>query len=119
MDKPTTDGLSPLDQIRLAEGEVTRKVIVTREASEKNTAEARAQAGRLKKEAKEKGEREGQIRYKEIIAGAEEEAKAILAQAGRNTEALRRNGGSRMERAVERALQIVLGTSGTGDDHES
>ncbi len=111
--------LSPLDQIRMAEGEVTRKVIVAREAAEKVTAEARAQAALLKKEAKEKGEREGQIRYKEVITGAEEEAKAILAQTGQRTEELKRNGKARMDRAVERALQIVLGTSGTGADHES
>ena len=111
--------LSPLDQIRMAEGEVTRKVIVARESSEKGIAEARAQAAQIKKEAKEKGEREGQIRYKEVIVGAEEQAKAILAQTRQRTEILRRNGQSRMDRAVERALQIVLGTSGTGEDHES
>lgn len=111
--------LSPLDQIRMAEAEVTRTLIAAREASEQNTANARAQAALLKKEAKVKGEREGQIRYKEIIAGAEEEASVILAQAGQKTVSLRRSGQARMDRAVDRALQIVLGTIGTGTDHES
>jgi vacuolar-type H+-ATPase subunit H len=110
MEKPTpANGLSPLDQIRLVEGEMTRRLIVAREAAEQQAVKARAEAATLKGEAKEKGEVEGQIRYKEVTKRAEEEAKVLRAQAEGRAESLRRDGAVRMDRAVDRALQIILG----------
>jgi vacuolar-type H+-ATPase subunit H len=115
----TTDGLSPLDQIRLVEAEITRRIIAAREASERSTSEARAQGGLIKKQAREAGERDGQIRYKEIIAQAEEQAKVILAQAHQEADHLSRKGQARMERAVQEALAIVLGVEAGGHHDES
>lgn len=115
MDKPTSaDGLSPLDQVRLVEAEITRKVIAARESSEQSAVNARTQAALLKKQAEEKGEREGQIRYKEAIDKAEEQAKVLVAQAQHEAEELRRKGQVRMERAIQEALNIVLGLKGGG-----
>ena len=120
MEKPTpAHGLSPLDQIRLVEGEMARRLIVARESSEQEAAKARLEAATLKREAREKGEQEGQIRYKEGTTRAEEEAKAILAEAQARAESLRRDGAWRMERAVDQALRIVLGEEMNGADHES
>ena len=120
MSEPTSlDGLSPLDQIRLVEAETTRKVAAAREASEHSAANARAQSAALKKQAGEKGEREGQIRYKETVAKAEEQAQMIVAQAQNEADVLRRKGQARMEQAVSEALNIILGLKGGGETNES
>jgi len=120
MDKPTSaDGLSPLDQIRLVEAEITRKVAAAREASEHSAANARIQAALLKKQAEENGKREGQIRFKETIAKAEEQAEVIIAQAQHEADDLRENGQARMEQAVKEALNILLGMKGGGKIDES
>jgi vacuolar-type H+-ATPase subunit H len=119
MSQPTyADELSPLDQIRLVEAEITRKVAAAREASEHNAANARAQSVTLKKQAEEKGEREGQIRYKETIAKSEEQAQLIVAQAQNEADDLHRKGQARMEQAVSEALNIILGLKGGGESHE-
>lgn len=113
MSEPTyTDEFSPLDQIRLVEAEITRKVATARESSERGAVNARVQGALLKKQAEEQGEREGQIRYKETIAKAEEQAKVIIAQAQHEADNLRQTGQSRMARAVDEALNIVLGMQG-------
>jgi vacuolar-type H+-ATPase subunit H len=120
MFEPTSaDGLSPLDQIRLVEAEITRKIIAAHESSEHNAANARIQAALLKKQAEENGKREGQIRFKETIAKAEEQAEVIIAQAQHEADDLRENAQARMEQAVNEALNIVLGMKGGGKIDES
>ena len=120
MVEPTSaDGLSPLDQVRLVEAEITRKVFAARESSERSAANARIQAALLKKQAEENGKREGQIRYKEMIAKAEEQAEVIIAQAQHEAEGLRENGHTLMEQAVNEALNIILGMQGGGKIDES
>lgn len=120
MEKPTSaNDLSPLDQIRLAEAEITRKVAAAREASEHGAANVRVQAAGIKKQAEETGEREGQIRYKEIIAKAEEQASLITAQAHTDAESLCRSGETHMQQAVAEALRIILGVKNSGGAHES
>ena len=120
MSEPTSlDGLSPLDQIRLVEAEITRKIAAAREASEHSAANARAQSAALKKQAGEKGERAGQIHYKETVAKAEEQAQMIVAQAQNEADDLRRKGQARMERAVNESLNIILGLKGGGETNES
>jgi vacuolar-type H+-ATPase subunit H len=115
MSEPTyVDGLSPLDQVRLVEAEITRKVVAARDTSEHKAADARAQAKLIKKEAAEKGARAGQIRYKETVAKAEEQAQVIIAQANREADDLRQTGQHRMEQAVSEALKIILGVKGDG-----
>lgn len=115
MSEPSS-GLSPLDQIRLAEAEISRKVIAARESSDHNAANARKQAALLKKQAEENGKRAGQKRYKEMIAKAGEEANAILAQAQHEADDLSQKGQFRMEQAVDEALKIVLGMQRGGRD---
>lgn len=111
--------LSPLDQIRLVEAEITRKVAAAREASEHSAANARGQAALIKKQAEEQGERQGQILYKEIIAKTEEQSKEIIAQAQHEADRLRRTGQTRMEQAVHEALRIVLDLKENGEADES
>jgi vacuolar-type H+-ATPase subunit H len=101
-------GLSPLDQIRLAEAEVTRKIVTARDASEHAIAEARAHAALLKKQAHDSGTRAGQIRYKEIVSRAEEEARTIVEHAHNQADELRRNGQARMEAGIQEVTNIVL-----------
>lgn len=106
--------LSPLDQIRLAEAEITRKVVAAREDSERRLADARVQATRIKRQARESGTHAGKIQYKEIVARAEEEARAITAHGQNQAENLHQKGRSRMELAVEYAVSIVLGLDKDG-----
>ncbi len=110
--------LSPLDQIRLAESEVTRKMVAAHEASESRVAEIRTQATLLKKQARESGEHKGQLRYKEVIAESEEEAHATLVQAHGRADELHKKGNIRMERAIQEAVRIILGTKGGGKINE-
>ena len=110
--------LSPLDQIRLVEAEITRKIVAAREASDRSVADARLQASLVKKQAHESGEHKGQIRYKEIIAEAEDEARTIVAHAHSHAEGLRRKGCARMELAVQEVINTVLGGKGGGKPNE-
>lgn len=112
-------GLSPLDQIRLAEAEITRKIVAARDTSEHVIAEARTQAALLKKQAHDTGTRQGQIHYKEIVSRAEEEARAIVEHAHNQADALRWNGQARMDVAIEEVISIILCLRGGGKPNES
>jgi vacuolar-type H+-ATPase subunit H len=106
--------LSPLDQIRLVEAEITRKIVAAREASDRSVADARVQAAFIKKQAHEAGEHKGQIRYKEIVSEAEEEAQAIVVHAHNHAADLQRKGYTRMALAVQEAISTVLGSNEGG-----
>jgi len=112
-------GLSPLDQIRLAEAEITRKIVTTRESSERAIAEARTRAALLKKQAHESGSRAGRIRYKEMVSEAEEEARTIVEHAHNQADDLRQHGQTRMDAAIQEAMSIVLALKGGGRSDES
>jgi vacuolar-type H+-ATPase subunit H len=118
-DPESAIGLSPLDQIRLVEAEIMRKIVAAREASERVVIQARAQATLLKKQAHETGTREGQIRYKEIVSKAEDEARRIVERAHNQAANLMRKGQGRMESAIEEAIIIILGLEGGGKSNES
>lgn len=111
--------LSPLDQIRLAEAEITRKIATARETSAQARAAARAQATLLKKQAQESGTREGQNRYKELVSKAEENARAIVEHAHNQAAELREQGRARMGLAIQDATGIVLGLRAGGRSDES
>lgn len=105
---PATE-LSPLDQIRLAEAEITRKIMAAREDAERRLIEARSQAARIKKQAREDGGRAGKAKYKETVSRAEEEERAITLQAQHQANTLQQKGHSRMKMAVAYAVNIILG----------
>ncbi|MGD2155770.1 MAG: hypothetical protein PVG14_01780 [Anaerolineales bacterium] len=111
----TTDELSPLDQIRQTESEVTRDIAVARESAEQIIATARNEVKELLEEVRTTGLRRGQTRYKEIFSLAEEEARGIVAQAQNRAEELRRKGRKRMATAVDYAVNLVIGLEGAGD----
>lgn len=118
-DTTSTNSLSPLDQVRLVEAEISRKIAAAREAAEHEMANAGAQASQIRKEAQEQGGREGQIRHKEIVERAGEQARMMTAQAQTEAASLRRRGESRMAQAVREALNVILGLKGGGGAHES
>jgi vacuolar-type H+-ATPase subunit H len=101
--------LSPLDQIRQTEAEITRKIVAIREAAEQIVAKARLDAVSLKNQSCENGQRQGQSRGQEILSSAEEEARAIIAQAHAQAENLRRKGEARMETAVRSVMDLIIG----------
>lgn len=111
MTNPTLDDvkLSPLDQIRLAEADVTRKIAIAREERERTLAYASEEAKKLLDEAQESGKRKGITRYREIIDEAEEKAQAILAGSEHQAEELRRKGSWSMDIAVRRVIHIITG----------
>lgn len=108
--------LSPLDQVRLAEADVTRKVAVAREDSEHTLTKAKAQAKILLDEARESGKRKGQTQYREIVSEAEEEARAILAGVDHRVKELRREGSRYMDIAVCQVVNIITGMEEGGTD---
>ena len=108
--------LSPLDQIRKTEAEVTRQIASAREAARHMVAQARIQAIDLLDDAHQGGTREGEKRYREIISNAEEEEQAIVAQARNRAEHLRRRAGQRLAEGVRRALNVVIGLEEAGED---
>ena len=101
--------LSLLDQIWQTEAEVTRRIAATREKGEQILENARKQAADHKRQASQTGLKEGQARYREIIAAAEEEATALIAEAHERAEKIRRRGQQRMNLAVNLVVNIVIG----------
>jgi vacuolar-type H+-ATPase subunit H len=100
--------LSPLDQIRMAEANVVRKIALSRELAECIVAQARFQARLLVDEAKESGQRDGQAQYKEITSKAEEEAGAIVTASEVQAEDLRCKGCQHMDLAVHQIVNAIL-----------
>ena len=100
---------SPLDEIRQAEAEVTRRVAAARQAAEATAQKAHAQAEGIRRHAREAGQREGEVQYREIVSQAKEDARALIAQAQRRAETLRRQGDLCMDDIVRNAVEIVVG----------
>jgi vacuolar-type H+-ATPase subunit H len=108
--------LSPLDQIRLAEAAVTRKIAIARKDREHTLANAKAQAKILLDEARESGKRTGQTQYREIVSEAEEEARAILAESDHRAEEIRQKGSQYMDIAIRRVVNIITGMEEEAED---
>jgi|SRR5690606_8260946 len=101
--------LSPLDQIRQAEAEVTARLAGAREAAAQHLARIRNENQRIIAEAEETGRREGEAAYQDAIAAAEEEARLIRAAGQQQAVELKILGAERMTAAVEAILDRVLG----------
>jgi vacuolar-type H+-ATPase subunit H len=101
--------LSPLDQIRQVEAEITRQIASARETGAQLITKTREEAKTIVKDAHETGDREGQKRYKEIVTAAEEEAQTVIAQTQNRAEFLKRRGLQRLESGTCQALHIILG----------
>lgn len=107
------DSLSPLDQIRQTEAEVTRDIAAARKEAELTVAEAKDKAAQLKAEAYQTGSRKGQEQYKKIIARADVEAKALTVQAHQRAGELKHRGEIRMGAVIKMAVNFIIG----GLDH--
>lgn len=101
--------LSPLDQIRQTEAEVTRAVAAARLAAEQMIAQAQREAIDIQQHARELGLREGEARYRELMSTGDEEGRGIIAAAKLQANELRRKGQQRMDQGVHKAVHIVIG----------
>lgn len=101
--------LTPLEQIRQCEADMTRRILAAHEAADKTVAKAALEAAAIKQQAREDGSREGQTRLREAVSKAEEEAKLLVVQSKQRAELLRQKGNQRIDAAVRQAVQIVLG----------
>lgn len=111
--KTDTDAdLSPLEQIRHAEAEVTRRVASARQAAERTLVKARTQAAQQRNQAQKEGQSEGQAQYQASIASAEEEARQILDQAQKQADALLLRGQAHLYAAVCQAVEFIIGVGG-------
>ncbi len=104
--------LSPLDQIRRTEAEVTRLIAAARESAEQAVAKSRAEATELKNQARVDGQFEGQAKYREIISKGEEEASALLVQAQRQADFLHRKGEACLKEAVQSVVNMIVDFKG-------
>lgn len=109
VDQSPEFALSPLDQIRRTEAEVTRQIAVARERADQILKDAQRQAAVLRQEAREAGAREGQARYRVTVSKAEEEAIAIIAEAKTQAKKLRRRGQNQMPEGVRLAVNLIIG----------
>jgi len=108
--------LSPLDQIRQTEADVTRQIAAARETAECKVVEARNQVKGLLEDARATGSRQGQMHYKVSLTKAEEEARALVAQSHNQAKDLRHKGERRMSSAVRHAENLVIGLDGSSED---
>lgn len=108
VDQSSEIDLSPLDQIRQTEAEVTRKIAAAREHSEQILRDAHRQANAIKREASEAGRQEGEARYRTIISRTEEESRAIVAEAKAQARKLRKRGQGRMHTGVRLAINFII-----------
>jgi vacuolar-type H+-ATPase subunit H len=102
--------LSPLDQIRLAESDITRQITAAKVNADQRIVQARLQTEQSKKEAHEQGRREGQLLIQEVVVSALEEAKVIKEQGCQKSVVMNRKGQLRMKEAVQFAVDFVIGT---------
>ena len=106
---PAHAPLPLLEAVRRKEAEVKRRLAAEYETAQVALAEAEQQARERVTTAKADGWREGNAQRQAAQAEAEREAEAILSQACHEAEALQRVGAGRMEAAVRRAIEIVIG----------
>lgn len=114
---PTTgsEELSPLDQIRQTETNITRQIAAARVSAGRSAEEARLQAEQIKRQAQEEGRRKGQAIYQEILVRASEEAQAIIVQAKRRSAEMQRVAEQRMDEVVSHAVKFVIGFENNGE----
>jgi len=112
--KPDTEQ-SPLDQIRQAETDMARQTAAAREAAGQTVAHAQTQAREILDDARQTGRREGEKRNREIISNAEDEAQAIIAQAHKRAEHLRRRGRHWLTIGVRQAMNVIIGLEEAGE----
>ena len=106
--------LSPLDQIRQTEAQVTRQVATAREAAKKTLENTKNKIREKIREAREAGQHTGQKQYKDMISDADEEAQILIARAYKKAEILQRRGSQRLDEGVRRAINIIIGADGEG-----
>ena len=100
--------LSPLDQIRQTEAEVTRAVAAACQAAEEIVAQAQREATQIKQQARQSGVHDGKARHREMISNTEEEVRDILAEAKKRAQGLQRRGQKQMDRGVLQAVRAVI-----------
>jgi vacuolar-type H+-ATPase subunit H len=103
--------LSPLDQIRQAEADITRQVAAARQSAVHSLDVARKEAAHLVAQARKDGQQEGQTRCQEIIEAAKGEAKRLVEQAQAQVNEHSQTGTQRMELAVQQIIDLVIGSN--------
>jgi vacuolar-type H+-ATPase subunit H len=103
--------LSPLDQIRQSEAEVTRKIAAARETAVHNLEAARKEAARIVAQAREEGMQAGHVRYREILQDTEKEARNLIDLAQDEVKELSKRGDKHMEQAIQQIIDIVIGST--------
>lgn len=98
-----------LDAIRRQEGEVKRRQAVAAEAARAALDEAEGRAREVIAAAEADGRSEGERQRQLALAGADQEAGSIIAQARLEAELLQRVGAQRMEAAIRRVVALVSG----------
>ena len=103
--------LSPLDQIRQSEAEITRKIAAARETAVHDLEAARKEAARIVAQARDEGVHDGQVRYREILQETEKEAKNLIDLAQEEVKELGKRGDKSMEKAIQQIVDIVIGST--------
>lgn len=115
-DSVTQSEIPPLDRIRKAEAEATRRVAEARGIAEQAITKANSQAELLRIQAREAGQRDGQAYYQQIIDEAEEQAEELIALAHKRAKDLRRRGELRIGVGVSHVIKLILDLEGEADE---
>lgn len=110
--------LSPLDQIRYAEAEITRRIAASRVVAKKIVADANERSVEELKNARNSGQREGEVNYSKILSEASEEAEEILIRAQNQCTEITNRGKERMEYALQCALHLIIAQKKETTNHE-
>lgn len=107
---------TPLEQIRLAEAEISRQIAAARQSAEQIVADAHRQAATLKEDALDAGHLAGQKAAQEHLAQIQTEASRMIAQAQVRTEESNQYGVEHIDAAVKYAVLFVIGLPEEGEE---
>jgi vacuolar-type H+-ATPase subunit H len=106
-----SDQLSPLDLIRQAEATAARKVLQARQETEAAQQNTIHQVAQIESQARLAGSKAGQSMYEKLVQEAFLSAKQATREAQVHAEIITQTGKQNMGKAVQKAVNVVLGLS--------
>lgn len=107
---------TPLEQIRLEEADVTRRIVAARQVAKQTVADAHRQAATLNEEALDGGYLAGQKAAHEHLAQIQAEVRRMIAQAQVQAEESSQYGLEHIDAAVKYAVLFVIGLPEEGEE---
>jgi len=101
---------SPLDEIRHAEANVASRILLARNEAEESIQNAKSQSKQIIQQAQDAGSTTGQEQYEAQVNKTRQEAQRLIDEALSHSKADKEDKQARIDKAVQWALNIVLGS---------